>query len=104
MKELFFLALKNELIKKFDVNSSRIDRYYRGNKFGKDIGMDIIILTTQSEKEAMEQLKSEISEVFRNYWIESVSVVFMTSEERERRYRLADRFVLNVMRHYNTVK
>lgn len=104
LKELFFLALKNELIKKFDVNSSRIDRYYRGNKFGKDIGMDIIILTTQSDKEAMEQLKSEISEVFRNYWIESVSVVFMTSEERERRYRLADRFVLNVMRHYNTVK
>jgi hypothetical protein len=30
--------------------------------------------------------------------IENVSVVFMSEEEWKKRYRLADRFVLNIMR------
>lgn len=102
LKELFFLSLKYELMKKFEQHQSAIQQYFWGDKFGKPIGMDVVILYTQLSKEEIDQLKLDISEVFRNYRIESVSVVFMSVEEREKRYRLADRFVLQVMRYYNT--
>ncbi|MDO4714498.1 MAG: hypothetical protein Q4B28_07885 [bacterium] len=64
--------------------------------------MDVILIYQEMDKLKIDQLKQEISEIFRTYWIESVSVVFMSAEERDKRYRLADRFVLQVMRHYNT--
>lgn len=64
--------------------------------------MDVILIYQDMDKLKIEQLKHEISEIFRTYWIESVSVVFMSAEERDKRYRLADRFVLQVMRYYNT--
>jgi hypothetical protein len=66
--------------------------------------MDLIIIHNNIEKEKIEELKNQISECFREYRIESASIVFMAEEEREKRYRLADRFVLQVMRYYNTIK
>lgn len=103
LKELFFLALQSEISKHFEANKNRIQTYYRGDKFGKPIGMDIIIIYSQHEKQAIEDLKKQISEIFRGYRIESVSIVFMSAEDREKRYRLADRFVLQVMRHYKNI-
>lgn len=103
LKELFFLALQSELSKHFEANKNRIQTYYRGDKFGKPIGMDIIIIYHEHQKQAMEELKKLIAEIFRAYRIESVSVVFMSSEDREKRYRLADRFVLQVMRYYKNI-
>lgn len=66
--------------------------------------MDLVLIYTHLGKEEIDQLKLDISEIFRTFWIESVSVVFMSSEEREKRYRLADRFVLQVMRCYTSGK
>ena len=102
LKELFFLALKQQLIDKFQEQGERILQYFWGDKFGKPIGMDIILIYDEEKKWNIDALKAAISEIFREYRIESVSVVFMGVDEREKRYRLADRFVLQVMRHYNT--
>ena len=66
--------------------------------------MDPIIIHNNMDKDTIEKLKNDISECFRTYWIESASIAFMSADERETRYRLADRFVLQVMRHYNTVR
>ena len=65
--------------------------------------MDLILIYEQLDKQQIDQLKVEISEIFRQFWIESASIVFMSQEEREKRYRLADRFVLQVMRFYSSV-
>jgi hypothetical protein len=56
------------------------------------------------EKPQIDALKQAIGEVFRDFFIENVSIVFMSAEEREKRYRLADRFVLQVMRFFPDVK
>lgn len=101
LKQLFFLALQQELIKKFQTYPE-LEQYFWWDKFWKAIGMDVILIYQDMDKLKIEQLKHEISEIFRTYWIESVSVVFMSAEERDKRYRLADRFVLQVMRYYNT--
>lgn len=96
------MALKQQLIDKFQEQGERILQYFWGDKFGKPIGMDIILIYDEEKKWNIDALKTAISEIFREYRIESVSVVFMGADEREKRYRLADRFVLQVMRHYNT--
>jgi hypothetical protein len=41
-------------------------------------------------------IKDNINEIFRAYFIEVVSVVFMWIEERQKRDRLADRFVIQI--------
>lgn len=102
-KELFFESLKQELTTLFTKSQNQISNYFWGDKFGKAIGMDIILIHNDMPKEMIDQLKYEISECFRSFRIESASIVFMTAEERDKRYRLADRFVLQVMRFYNGI-
>jgi hypothetical protein len=41
-------------------------------------------------------IKENINEIFRSYFIEIVWVVFMGLEERQKRDRLADRFVIQI--------
>jgi hypothetical protein len=50
------------------------------------------------EKQTLDAIKESISTLFRNYFIETAQVVFMSLEEYQRRYRLADKFVLQLMR------
>ncbi|MDD3663376.1 MAG: hypothetical protein PHT84_05970 [Candidatus Pacebacteria bacterium] len=60
--------------------------------------MDLVVIYKNVEKPQIDKIKDEINTIFRQYFIEIVYVVFMSSEEREKRYRLADRFVLQIMR------
>ncbi|HCY20900.1 TPA: hypothetical protein DIC40_03460 [Patescibacteria group bacterium] len=60
--------------------------------------MDLVVIYKNAEKPQIDKIKDEINTIFRNYFIEIVYVVFMSTEEREKRYRLADRFVLQIMR------
>jgi hypothetical protein len=62
--------------------------------------MDLIVIYKNMEKPQIDQIKDSINEIFRSYFIETVSVVFMSSEEWYKRYRLADRFVLQILRVY----
>ncbi|MEI6672637.1 MAG: hypothetical protein WCL02_04860 [bacterium] len=41
-------------------------------------------------------IKDNINEIFRRYFIDTVSVVFMHHDERQKRDRLADRFVIQI--------
>jgi hypothetical protein len=62
--------------------------------------MDLVVIYKNLEKPQIETIKDSINEIFRTYFIETVSVVFMSAEERDKRYRLADRFVLQILRCY----
>ena len=75
-----------------------IDKYFFGKRFGADIDMDLVITYKNCEKPQLDLIKDQINDIFRNYYIETVAVVFMSLEEWQKRYRLADRFVLQIMR------
>jgi len=75
-----------------------IKKFFRGKRFGVPLDMDLIVIYQHMEKPQLDELKTAISEVFRGFFIEHVSLVCMSAEERDRRYRMADRFVLQVMR------
>lgn len=103
-KNFFFTALKSNLIQLFDSYSIMIDKYFWGKRFGIPLEMDMIIIYKHMEKPQIEEMKHAIGEVFRNFFIENISIVCMSADEREKRYRLADRFVLQVMRYFPDTK
>ena len=103
-KQIFFTSLSWNLEKLFYTYSVMINKYFLWKIFGVPLDMDIIIIYQNMEKPQIDELKSWISEIFRDYFIEHVSIIFMSVEEREKRYRLADKFVLQVMRYFPEIK
>jgi len=58
----------------------------------------MVIIYKNCEKALLDVVKEDISNIFRGFFIETAQVSFMSIEEFQRRYRLADKFVLNLMR------
>ncbi len=100
IKNIFFSGLKQDIIELFDSYNIMISKYYFGKRFGANLDMDLIVIYKNLEKPQIDKIKDCINEIFRDYFIETVSVVFMSAEERDKRYRLADRFVLQILRCY----
>jgi len=100
IRSIFFAGLKQEIIELFESYEIMISKYYFWKRFGVNLEMDIVVIYKNLEKPQIEQIKDSINEIFRTYFIETVSVVFMSAEEWDKRYRLADRFVLQILRCY----
>lgn len=62
----------------------------------------MVIVHKNVEKPVLDAIKEAIGNLLRTYFIETAQVVFMSLEEFQRRYRLADKFVLQLMRSKNT--
>lgn len=103
-RQIFFTSLTSALTQLFDTYSVMINKYFLGKIFWVPLDMDIIIIYQNMEKPQIDELKSWISEIFREFFIENVSIIFMSAEEREKRYRLADKFVLQVIRYFPDTK
>lgn len=91
-------ALAHEIRVALGVYGPQIDRYFFGNVFGIEMDVDLVIVHTM-QKSDIEPIKQIISDIFRGYFIDTVSVSLMSAQEREQRYRLADKFVLMILRH-----
>lgn len=98
LKEVFYYWLKWELIQLFNTYEFMIEKYFFGKKFGINLEMDLVVIYKNLEKPQIDKIKESISEIFRWYFIDLVNVVFMSLDEWNKRYRLADRFVLDIMR------
>jgi len=96
IRDIFFFGLKQELIARFETYGSMIDKYYFGKRFGINLEMDLVVIYKNAEKQQIDMIKEEINNVFRSYFIEIVYVVFMSAEERDKRDRMADRFVIQI--------
>ncbi len=96
IKNIFYFWLKSDLISLFTTYEVMIDQYYFGKKFNVDLEMDLVVIYKNCEKPQIDMIKENINEIFRVYFIEIVSVVFMSAEEWQKRDRLADRFVIQI--------
>ena len=96
LKNVFYFWLKNDLITLFKTYEVMIDQYYFGKRFNIDLEMDLVVIYKNCEKPQIDMIKDNINEIFRAYFIELVSVVFMSTEEWQKRDRLADRFVIQI--------
>lgn len=98
MRSLLLYCLGTDLKNLFNKYEYIIDSYYLGKIFGNPLDLDMVIIYKNCEKSLLEVVKDDISNVFRNYFIETAQISFMSLDEFQRRYRLADKFVLNLMR------
>ncbi len=65
--------------------------------FGYIYDMDLVIVHDVWEREATDKIKFDINHIFSRYHTDTVKLVFMSTDEYEKRNRLADKFVLQVM-------
>lgn len=98
LKQMFYYGLKWELIDLFQTYEFMIEKYFFWKSFGINLDMDLVVIYKNLEKPQIDKIKESISDIFRWYFIEVVNVVFMSLDEWNKRYRLADRFVLDIMR------
>lgn len=99
-RNFFLISLREELVFLFSKYSVMIDKFFPWKRFWIPLEMDLVVIYQHMERPQLDQLKNEIAQIFRNFLIENVSIVFMTKDDREKRYRLADKFVLQVMRFF----
>ncbi len=99
VKNFFLFSLEFELKKIFEKYPWIVYNYYLGKIFGKNLDIDIAIIYYPAEDHTLANLKKEIWEVFMDYFVDSVWVVFMSLNDFQKRYRLADKFVLNLIRN-----
>lgn len=98
LKELFRYVLREDLKKSFDSYNWLVDTFFLWKVFGKDFDMDLVLIYNADQLWNLDLLKKDITEIFRNFLIEYVNVVFLTVEEFDQRNRLADKFVLRLLR------
>ncbi len=99
IKTLFLHYLTHDLKKIFSVYEVMIEKFYFWQIFWNTIDVDLILIHKNMEKEPLDRLREEINSTFRDYFIDSVAIVCMSADEFQKRYRLADKFVLNLMRN-----
>lgn len=98
IKELFLYTLRTELIEYFSSLSGNTKKCFFWKLFWHDLEVDLVLIYHLPLKDKLDEVKTHITEIFRKYLLELVNVSFMSSEEFDKRYRLADKFVLTLMR------
>lgn len=98
IKNLMLYTLKCDLKSYFDEHDIMIKDHFRWKLFGNELDMDLVLIYHQEAHEHLNKIKTDIELVFSDYLIQFVQVRFMSSSDFEKRYRLADKFVLNLMR------
>lgn len=97
IKNIFIFSLESDFLCIFKQYDTILEKYYLWKVFGKKIDYDIVILHKNIQKEFLEKVQEDIWTIFRDYFIDHVGVVFMSTDDFQRRYRLADKFVLNLI-------
>jgi hypothetical protein len=98
VKSLLQYALQKDLTQLFAEYGNKIHTCYPGKVFGYDIEPDLVLVHNNCNKETLEKIKKEIAKLLDAYFINMIYITCMSAKEREQRYRLADRFVLTIMR------
>lgn len=103
IRNILIYSLKSDLDEYFGQYEMMLRHAFWWKMFGVSVDMDLVLIYTPEAQLHLEKIKEDIAEIFRVYLIEMVSMVFMSQSDFEKRYRLADRFVLTLMRE-NHVK
>lgn len=97
IRSIFLYTLKSELNDYFHTVRKHVSKYYLGTLFGHEFEMDIVIIHDADAKEMTPEIKNKVTHIFARYHTDMVKLVFMSSSEFDKRNRLADKFVLDMM-------
>ncbi len=96
--KLFTYSLQQDVYDFMKVYSACIDKLFLGKVFGQNAKHDLALIYKANTKELLDQIKKNIDkEVFSNYFIDNVSMISMSAKDFQTRYKLADKFVLDII-------
>ena len=64
IRSIFLHALKANVEELFVTHEFTIHKYFLGKVFGKNLDMDLVLIHNNAEKDILEQIKTEISQLF----------------------------------------
>lgn len=99
IKRLLVWSLKYDLRCYFTEQEFLLSRHFFGKLFGNPLDQDLVLIYEADAVDFLSKIKEDINEVFRSYLIEAVSIVLMSASDFDKRYRLADKFVLSLIRN-----
>ena len=79
---------------------SWIRKFFLGKIFNPSLSVDVdlVVVYQNAQPSELEALKHEIDALFSSYFVESVKIVFFSEEQFEMRYKMADKFVLSLLK------
>lgn len=98
IKNLYLVSIKMDIIACLEQYYQDIEQFYFGKLFGASADIDLVIIYHEHNMYRVEQIKNHITEILRAYFIETASIVYMSSHDWNRRYRLGDKAVLGIIR------
>lgn len=98
IKDLMLYMMECDLRNYFAEHELMITEHFLGKLWGKELDMDLVVIYTPYATEYLPTVKQTIEDIFREYLLEHVTVWYMPSDEFAKRYRVADKFVLSLMR------
>lgn len=101
VKSLFLYSMEWMLTEIVKSSWWIIKHTYLWRIFGKplDMDVDLVLIYETDKKDEVGPLKSQIESIFKDYFIDVISVVFLSFDDFQKRYRVADKFVLNLIRY-----
>jgi len=98
IKGVFMYALVKDIQNLTQQIPWLIHQHFFWKTFGWNLDMDVVLIYDADKKKKIDWLKKSLSDIFKNYFIDQVALTTMSHTEREQRYRLADKFVLTILR------
>jgi biotin operon repressor len=104
IKQLLLYMIKIELEEYFQSHELLIKKRYFGQLFGAKLDVDIVIIYDVHATDHLQKIKDDVARLFDWYLLRSDynKLVLMSLSEFDKRYRLADKFVLQLMREWIT--
>ena len=98
IKNIFLFSIASDIQGFCKTYNDKIYNLYYGKTFWALLPMDLVIIHNIENTNSVNYLKEWIATIFRAYYIDNVALTTMTQKERDQRYRLADKFVLSIMK------
>jgi hypothetical protein len=102
IRKLLLYMIQVELEEYFRAHSTIIKKWYFGWLFGANLDIDLVIMYDSVRVDQLWMIKDDIAHLFDGYLLRSDTnkLVLLSMSEFEKRYRLADKFVLQLMREW----
>lgn len=101
IKSLMLSSLRYSILSIFDNCGYKIEKIYWWKVFGKQIDPDLVFVYISPDTD-IETIKNQLSEVFKQYMIDSATLWYLSTQEFDRRSKMADKLVISLMRSENS--
>jgi biotin operon repressor len=104
IRQLLLYMIQVDLEEYFRSHELSLKKRYYGQMFGANVEVDLVLIYEPVALDYLPKIKEDIDRLFDTYLIRSDQnkLVLLSSSEFDKRYRLADKFVLQLMRECAT--